>query len=331
MKQDETMNDEGDSESISVDAETALRLLKLFKRRTGQKHSWNEVRTEIVRAGHEDAWINTGQKLANWENPKRCTIPDSRAYEAIIHFITSPKFQNVVPEAKKYLNQSGRAIEAGALVTEMAGIYPVEDTETIFFKALEGMWCDRTNLVYLYVHKVEGHDFAIVHLCQNIHVGYTEVLGFPLRRYIDFYASGYLYFENETHSKNKAKFQDHPRSIGEIEKFSDDSDIHRIGVSGKKMRLKLWSRFDRFEVNYDAFCESNLDDDGYEPCADKSISVSCFFKFVFNSTDTDDVYLFNRANYTDSVLMNKEMVKNIEVLKEEFDENKWSVLPNVSD
>lgn len=287
--------------------ELALRLLKLFKNRTGQKHSWNEVRNALVKAQIQDAWIISGQKLANWNNPKRNTLLEPRAFEA------------------------------GALVTEMAGIYPVEDTkslvddiELLFFKALEGMWYDSKNLVYLYIHKVHGHNFAILHLCQKISTGTLLGLGWPLTTFVDFLATGFLYFENETHSKNRHEFQEKPRRIGQVEKFGGDSGIYLIGVSEKKMRLKLWSRINRYEVNFEAFCESSLSDGSYEPCIDNAISVSSYFRFIFKSTETDNVYSFEKANDPNAMLFcDSEEKKNIDILRKKFDENKWSVLPNV--
>lgn len=316
---------------MQIDQNTALVLMRTFKSRIGQKQSWRAVQRFLAKTEHQYAFLVTGQKLANWNNPKRKTQLEPRAFDAVLHFIQTPEFQQIVPEAKNYLNQSGRAIEAGAILTELSGICPVQDTEKILFKALEGMWCDRTNLVYLYIHKVEGHDFAIVHLCQKIHQGHDSALGFPVKAYVDFEATGFLYFENETHSRNKDKFQDQLKRIGHIEESTGELPIVRIGVSGKKMRLKLWSRRFRNEVNFEAYCHCSLSDSGYEPTADRTISVSSFFGLSFNSLGSEGRYSFDRANYVDanSTLWSAFTVKNIESLKEMFDDTKWSVLPNV--
>lgn len=320
-----------EAQDLPIDSDTALFLLNLYRGRIGQKQSWRAVQRSIARIEHQYAFLVTGQKLANWNNPKRSTLLEPRAFEAVSCFIRTDEFQNVVPEAKNYVNQSGRTIEAGALITELSEIYQPEETERVLFKALEGMWCDRESLVYLYVHKVEGHSFAVAHLCQKIHVGYKSALGFPIRDYVDFFASGYLYFENETHSKNIEAYKDNPLSIGQIEKFDSDSEMVRIGVSGKELRLKLWSRRNRFEVDFEASCHCRLRDDGYEPCADGSMYVSSFFSFLFKSKGSDEIYRFDRANYVsaDRVLWSAAVVQDVELLKEKFDRNKWSVLPNV--
>lgn len=315
---------------MQIERDAALRLLNRYRLRIGQKQSWRAVQRHLAKAGHPNAFLVSGQKLANWANPKRGTRLADNAFEAVIHFIQTPEFQERVPETKKHLDQSGRAIEAGVTVTELSGIYPVEETEFILFKALEGMWCDRQNLVYLHIHKVDGHNFAIVHLCQKIPDGYKSALGFPIKQYADFLASGFLYFENETHSKNKDKFQENASEIGQIEPFGDSSNTYRIGVSGKKMHLKLWSDRKRYEANFEASCHCSFRDSMYEPTIDGSASVSNFFAIRIHSNDSDEIYSFDRANdaKADGLIWNERAVKDVNILKEEFDENKWSVLPN---
>jgi len=316
---------------VSDDQEVALWLINLFRHRVSAKKSWRAVQRHLAKAGHRYAFLVSGQKLANWANPKRTTPLNDQAMEAVIHFINTPEFQAVVPETKNYLDQSKRAIEAGALITELAGIYPPEETEDVLFKALEGMWCDRTNLVYLYIHRVKGHNFAIVHLCQKIHEGYDSALGFPVKHYVDFEATGFLYFDNETHSKHSDEHHNHLQSIGVIENMKGDMPTLKIGVSGKKMRLKLWSCRSRNEVNFDVFCHCSSSDSSYEPTADKTISVSSFFELSIKSSDADGFYRFDKANYVDekSLVWAKTTAKNAVLLKEKFDRLKWSVLPNV--
>ena len=315
---------------MRLDQKRSLKLIKLYKRRSGQRHSWREVHRAIVRAGHPHAFLVTGQKLANWDHPKRYTELEDRGFEAVQHFMCSETFQEIVPEVKDYLPDSKRSIDAGMTMTALAGIYDAGEIEDVLYKALEGMWCDRGNLVYLYIHKVKDQNFAIVHLCQKIHSGYKSALGFPIRDYENFYASGFLYFENATHSKNKDEFADHPKTVGVIKNFSNGSDIHRIGVSGKQMRLKLYSRESRYEVNFNASCEASISDSGYESSVDGSMSVSSFFRINFNSTtEPDDRYSFTRAQYPSEYFYSKDKIKTIKAFREEFDQNKWSVVPHV--
>ena len=129
------------------------------------------------------------------------------------------------------------------------------------------------------------------------------MLGFPISSYVDFFASGFLYFGNDTHSKNIQQYKVKPCRIGQIEKIRNSDDLFKIGVSGKDMRLKLWSKEKHYEANFYASCESSLSDGGYEPSFDKSISVSSFFEFLFKSADSDETYRFSRANYVDDESM----------------------------
>lgn len=327
----ETTRNNWQEAKVQIDQGTALWLLNIFKKRAGQKQSWRAVQRFLAKAEHPNAFLVSSQKLANWANPKRQTMLEPRAFAAVVHFIQTPEFQELVPEARNHLDQSNRAIEAGSLITELAGIHPPEETEEILFRAIDGMWCDRTNLVYLYIHKVKGHNFAIVHLCQKIHAGHDSALGFPIKAYVDFEAMGFLYFENETHSKNKNEFQGQLKRTGQIEKSTGDTPIYKIGVSGKRMHLKLWSRRARNEANFEASCHCSLSDSAYELTADQTISVSSFFELSFKTADADDVYRFDKANYVDasSALWAAPTVKNVGFLKEKFDGIKWSVLPNV--
>lgn len=318
--------------SESLDQDAALELLRLFKKRTGQKHSWREVQRAMAETGHEYVLLASSQKLANWNNPERQTRLEPRAFEAVKHFIRSPEFQKIVPQANQYLHQSQRSTEAGVLVTQLAGIYPLEKTEEVIFKALEGFWFDRTNKVSLYIYRVPDHNFCIVHLCQKVLDNYGEPYFYDNPIFYKFYASGFLYFDNATHSKNSVSDELKLSTIGEVKEVSYKNEVYvgyDINVWDKRLIMKSWDLQTRNEANLNSSCQSFSGEDGLEGSYDRSCMISGGFVFAFQTEETR--YEFAKANRTDGYFWNRYSAKEMEDMKKEFYNMKWSVLPNGTD
>lgn len=316
--------------SESLDQEAALKLLRLFKKRTGQKHSWREVQRAMAKTGHKYVFLSSGQKLANWDNPDRQTPLQPEAFEAVKHFIRSPEFQKIVPEADQYLHKSQRSTEAGALITKLAGIYPLEKTEEVMFKALEGFWFDRQNDVSLYIYRVPKHNFCITHLHQKCFIGYGPPPFYYINRpFFKFFASGFLYFDNATHSRNARNVDKIPGDIGQVKEryfFKDERVVHDIHVSGKQLILKLWDLEKRNEANFKLSCESFFDDGLYEEGYDGSYFTSSHFNCMFQIEET--TYQFYKANDPGGYFWTENSKKEMNNLKKEFYNMKWNVLPN---
>ncbi|WP_241086678.1 hypothetical protein [Candidatus Vondammii sp. HM_W22] len=315
--------------SKTLDQDVALALLRLFKKRTGQKHSWREVQRAMAETGHEYVLLASSQKLANWNNRKRNSRLETRAFEAVKHFIRSPKFQRVVPEANRFLHQSQRSIEAGELITELAGIYPLEKTEEVMFKALEGFWFYRQNRVSLYIHRVPEQNFCITHLCQKVFDCDGAPAFYENPRFFKFYASGFLYFGNTTHSKNAEHEDLKAINIGRIKErpYKNEEYVgYDINVDGKQLILKIWDIQTRNEANLNLTCESEFERDGFEPSYDRSCLISPYFRFIFQTEET--CYEFKKANYTDGYFWSNDSAKEMGDMKKEFYNMKWSVLPN---
>lgn len=214
MKHSETSHSKDASSSLlhtSIDQDVALNLMRIYKGRC-PKGSWREVFRYIEKTGCKDLFTISPQKLANWDNEKRKTPLDDRAFAVITDFFKSDSFMGLVPEGERVIYKERNAINVGGSLKEFHALsLGDEDMSNKIFSHLSGSWITRdlripaifdyhrranplettVDFIFIRILFVKGYDFAITH-----------VVVFPMNSdgmeppYDSVY-SGYLFLDNK--------------------------------------------------------------------------------------------------------------------------------------
>jgi hypothetical protein len=221
-----------------IPMEEALKLLQLYKERSGQRHSWGEVERDIQNNGHSYAMLVDRKKLRFWETGR--TQINDKAFEAIVHFILSDKFSEVVPETPVLADTKQEAIDAALTLAEKYNYRFSKEGEfkRNFFYKLDGIWGARMveplidvslnekemAYILLYTVPVRKQDFALVHM------QVTTFWPCPLEESMNLY-SGYL-FLNVGNEGEKPEMILHLWSRKTGEKQIHHYDFHKLSSPG---------------------------------------------------------------------------------------------------
>jgi len=157
--------------------------MRIYKGRC-PKGSWREVFRHIEKTGCRDLFTISPQKLANWDNEKRKTPLDDRAFAVIIDFFKSNSFIDLVPEGDRVIYKERNAINVGGSLKEFHALtIGDEDMSNKIFSHLSGSWITRdlripaifdyhrranplettVDFIFIRILLVKGYDFVIMH------------------------------------------------------------------------------------------------------------------------------------------------------------------------
>jgi len=307
--------------STTVNQVTALALIRIYKQRSAKK-SWRSVFLDIEKEGSKDLFAISPQKLVNWDSRNRKTPLNDRAFSVVVSFIHTDLFQSAVPEAKNYIHQKMRTIEAGVICAQLDGRKQANDIEEVILEGLKGLWVNLSSSTFIHINPVPGYNFAVVQFLEKYEVPHSVSGYFYWKCEQTVHASGYVYFPNSSATKYMDFEED---ALQRGLKMEEGIDKVYQNYFETKIDLVIWDRKSRARKSI-VLDFSSVGCDGII----QQVGNAYVGEFGLGYTDeTGYIYHYSKGSHA----LHSE--KDIKIQRQEkenvmkvFDRIAWSVLPN---